>query len=54
MENRTGMEKGLAMKAVTINDFEMPPALRDDLPEPTAAASEVLVRVKALISESRR
>src|SRR2546423_7097100 len=41
------MEKGLAMKAVTINDFETPPALRDDLPEPTAAANEVLVRVKA-------
>jgi NADPH2:quinone reductase len=41
------MEKGLAMKAVTINDFGTPPALRDDLPEPTAAANEVLVRVKA-------
>jgi NADPH:quinone reductase len=35
------------MRAVTINDFETPPALRDDLPEPTAGANEVLVRVKA-------
>src|SRR4051794_5842986 len=41
------MEKGLGMKAVTINDFETPPALRDDLPEPTASANEVLVRVQA-------
>src|SRR3954452_9319642 len=41
------MEKGLAMKAVTIKNFETPPALSDDLPEPTAAANEVLVRVKA-------
>jgi NADPH:quinone reductase-like Zn-dependent oxidoreductase len=35
------------VKAVTLNDFDTPPALRDDLQEPTAAPNEVLVRVKA-------
>jgi NADPH2:quinone reductase len=40
-------EKGHAMKAVTINDLETPPALRDGLPEPTPKPNEVLVRVKS-------
>ena len=35
------------MKAVTWNEFGAQPALRDDLPEPTAGADEVLVRVHA-------
>jgi NADPH:quinone reductase len=35
------------MKAVTLNAFDTPPALRDDLPAPTPAPTEVLVRVRA-------
>jgi NADPH2:quinone reductase len=35
------------MKAVTLDAFETPPRLRDDLPAPTPAAHEVLVRVHA-------
>ena len=35
------------MKAVTWNELGAQPALRDDLPEPTAGAGEVLVRVRA-------
>jgi NADPH:quinone reductase len=35
------------MKAVTLDAFDTPPALRDDLPAPTPAPAEVLVRVKA-------
>ena len=35
------------MKAVTLETFDTPPALRDDLPAPTPAANEVLVRVRA-------
>ena len=35
------------MKAVTIDAFDTPPALRDDLPPPTPAPGEVLVRVRA-------
>ena len=35
------------MKAVTLDAFDTPPALRDDLPAPTPAADEVLVRVHA-------
>ena len=35
------------MKAVSLNAFDTPPALRDDLPAPTAAPNEVLVRVRA-------
>jgi NADPH2:quinone reductase len=34
------------VKAVTLNSFDTPPALRDDLPEPTPAANAVLVRVR--------
>src|SRR5215217_6974310 len=33
------------MKAVTLDAFDTPPRLRDDLPAPTPAAHEVLVRV---------
>ena len=35
------------MKAVTLETFETPPALRDDVPAPTPAPNEVLVRVRA-------
>jgi NADPH2:quinone reductase len=35
------------MKAVTLDAFDTPPALRDDLPAPTPAPNEVLVRVHA-------
>ena len=35
------------MKAVTLNAFDTPPLLRDDLPAPTPAPNEVLVRVHA-------
>ena len=35
------------MKAVTLDAFDAPPGLRDDLPAPTPAAHEVLVRVHA-------
>ena len=35
------------MKAVTLDAFDTPPRLRDDLPAPTPAAHEVLVRVRA-------
>src|SRR5688572_28501199 len=35
------------MRAVTIDSPDTPPALREDLPEPTPADDEVLVRVHA-------
>jgi NADPH:quinone reductase len=35
------------MKAVTLDAFETPPRLRDDLPAPTPTAHGVLVRVRA-------
>ena len=35
------------MKAVTLNEFGVPPELRDDLDEPTPGAGEVSVRVHA-------
>jgi NADPH:quinone reductase-like Zn-dependent oxidoreductase len=35
------------MRAVTLESFDTPPALRDDLPAPTPAPSEVLVRMRA-------
>jgi NADPH:quinone reductase len=35
------------MKAVTLDAFDTPPRLRDDLPAPTPAPNEVLVRVHA-------
>src|SRR5256885_15519477 len=35
------------VKAVTMDAFETPPALRDDLPAPTPTPNEVLVRVHA-------
>jgi NADPH:quinone reductase len=35
------------MKAVTLNSFDAPPALRDDLPAPGPAHDELLVRVQA-------
>ena len=35
------------MKAVTLNAFDTPPMLHDDLPAPTPAPNEVLVRVHA-------
>src|SRR3954468_9984920 len=35
------------MKAVTLNAFDTPPVLRDDLPAPTPAPTDVLVRVQA-------
>src|SRR3954466_14706230 len=37
--------KDIAMKAVTLDTFDTPPGLRDDLPEPRPAPNEVLVRV---------
>ena len=40
------------MKALTINDLETPPALRDDLAQPTPAPNEVLVRVKGSSANS--
>jgi NADPH2:quinone reductase len=35
------------MKAVTLDAFDTPPALRDDLPAPTPASNDVLVRVRS-------
>jgi NADPH:quinone reductase-like Zn-dependent oxidoreductase len=35
------------MKAVTLDAFDAPPALREDLPAPTPAPNQVLVRVHA-------
>jgi NADPH:quinone reductase len=35
------------VKAVTLNDFDTAPVLREDLPAPTPASNEVLVRVHA-------
>jgi NADPH:quinone reductase len=35
------------MKAVTLNALDIPPVLREDLPAPTPAPNEVLVRVQA-------
>ncbi len=35
------------MKAFTLDDFDVAPGLRDDLPSPTPGANEVLVRVHA-------
>jgi NADPH2:quinone reductase len=35
------------MRAVTLDSFDKPQALRDDLPAPAAADDEVLVRVQA-------
>jgi NADPH2:quinone reductase len=35
------------MRAFTLDSFESPPGLRDDLPTPTAGPDEVLVRVHA-------
>jgi NADPH:quinone reductase-like Zn-dependent oxidoreductase len=39
--------KGHLMRAFTLDSFETPPALRDDLRQPSAGANEVLVRVHA-------
>jgi HEAT repeat protein len=38
---------GSAMKAVTLDAPDSPPAVRDDLPAPAPAADELLVRVRA-------
>ncbi|MDX6477024.1 MAG: NADPH:quinone reductase, partial [Gaiellaceae bacterium] len=35
------------MRAFTLDSFDEPPALRDDLPEPEPGANEVVVRVRA-------
>src|SRR3954463_7860699 len=35
------------MRAVTVNGPDTPPALREDLPDPTPAENEILVRVQA-------
>ena len=35
------------MRAVTLDSFDAVPAVRDDLPEPTAAADRLVVRVRA-------
>jgi len=35
------------VRAFTLDSFESPPRLRDDLPEPTAAEGELLIRVHA-------
>src|SRR5215203_5657007 len=39
--------KDTAMKALTLDSFDSPPGLREDLPAPTPADNEVLVRVYA-------
>src|SRR3954468_10013482 len=35
------------MRAVTVDNADTPPALREDLPEPAAAENDVVVRVRA-------
>ena len=35
------------MRAFTLDSFDSPPGLRDDLPEPLPAGNELLVRVHA-------
>ena len=35
------------MRALTLDSFDVPPALRDDLPEPVVGDNELLVRVHA-------
>lgn len=35
------------MRAFTLDSFDSPPGLRDDLPTPTLGANELLVRVHA-------
>src|SRR5688500_7041721 len=35
------------MRAVTLDAFDTPPSLREDVPAPTPAPNEVLVRVRA-------
>jgi NADPH:quinone reductase-like Zn-dependent oxidoreductase len=39
--------EGTLMRAFTLDSFESPPGLRDDLPTPTVGADQVLVRVHA-------
>ena len=40
-------EKTRTMRAITLDDFDSSPGLREDLPVPTPADNEVLVRVRA-------
>src|SRR2546425_13364703 len=37
----------ILMRAVTLDAFDAAPAVRDDLPDPTAAAGGLVVRVRA-------
>src|SRR5438105_118999 len=39
--------KGTTMRAFTLDSFDSPPRLRDDLPEPHPADNQLLVRVSA-------
>src|SRR5215218_2247396 len=43
----TSVRKDTMMKAFTLDSFDTPPGLREDLPTPTPADNEVLVRVHA-------
>src|SRR5215211_5214834 len=44
---RPKKEKTQTMRAITLDDFDSSPGLREDLPAPTPADNEVLVRVSA-------
>jgi NADPH:quinone reductase len=44
---RPNKEKTQTMRAITLEDFDSSPGLREDLPAPTPADNEVLVRVSA-------
>jgi NADPH:quinone reductase-like Zn-dependent oxidoreductase len=44
---RPKKEKSKTMRAITLDDFDSSPDLREDLPAPTPADDEVLVRVSA-------
>src|SRR5215210_6494058 len=45
--DRPKKEKTETMRAITLEDFDSSPGLREDLPAPTPADNEVLVRVRA-------
>ncbi len=45
--DRPKKEKTQTMRAITLDDFDSSPGLRQDLPAPTPSDNEVLVRVSA-------
>ena len=45
--DRPKKEKTKTMRAITLEDFDSSPGRREDLPAPTPAEDEVLVRVRA-------